>query len=216
MLDKVKLSSDKYRYDSQRVGVHSPLKLPSRFEAMRRMSMLAAQRVAWCPPCRRAKASMVAEHLARILPPVAARCKEARQEERSPLISDPLACPFLDAFGPAPEEPEEIQRARVVHDAFLDRLLLDAVSRRVRQTLLLGSGLDVRAFRLQLPPQLKVIEVDETNVHEAKSLVLESLGARPRAALRRLASADADPTKPCFFIILIPPAEAITAIPLLA
>ncbi|CAE7783445.1 unnamed protein product, partial [Symbiodinium pilosum] len=75
---------------------------------------------------------------------------------------------------------------------------------------------DVRAFRLQLPPQLKVIEVDDPRVHEAKAVLLEGLGARPRAALRRLAAADADPRKPCLFIISIPPADAVEAIPLLS
>ncbi|CAE6961120.1 unnamed protein product [Symbiodinium natans] len=159
---------------------------------------------------------MVKEHLARILPPVAARCREVQQDKRAPLLSDPFACHLVEAFGPATEESEEDQLARVVHDAFLDRILLDAVSRRTRQAMLFGSGLDVRAFRLQLPPQLKVIEVDDPQVHKAKALVLEGLSARPRAALKRVAAAEADSTKPCLFIICVPTATALSAIPQLS
>ena len=43
-----------------------------------------------------------------------------------------------------------------------------------------------RVSGLPLPPQLRIYEVDDASVHEAKAVVLEACGARARCGLRRL------------------------------
>ncbi|MEU4803853.1 SAM-dependent methyltransferase [Actinosynnema sp. NPDC023587] len=50
-----------------------------------------------------------------------------------------------------------------------------------RQAVLLGAGLDTRAFRLDRPPDSVVFELDRAPVLAFKQQVLDSLGAHPRA-----------------------------------
>ncbi|CAK0905333.1 unnamed protein product, partial [Prorocentrum cordatum] len=71
--------------------------------------------------------------------------------------------------------------------AFMDRFVLDAVGKRIRQAAVLGSGMDTRAYRLDLPPQMRIVEVDEAAVHEAKAAALHDQSTRcsvRRAAVR--------------------------------
>eukprot|EP00747_Dinoflagellata_sp_TGD_P046915 gnl/TRDRNA2_/TRDRNA2_144704_c1_seq1.p2 gnl/TRDRNA2_/TRDRNA2_144704_c1~~gnl/TRDRNA2_/TRDRNA2_144704_c1_seq1.p2 ORF type:complete len:232 (+),score=51.10 gnl/TRDRNA2_/TRDRNA2_144704_c1_seq1:42-698(+) len=67
-------------------------------------------------------------------------------------------------------------------------MLLDAVGRRFRQVVLVGSGMDTRAYRLDLPPQLKIVEIDEPEVHAAKEAVLAEAGLSARCQLRRISA----------------------------
>jgi len=73
-----------------------------------------------------------------------------------------------------------------VQSSFMDRFVLDAVGKRIRQVVILGSGMDSRVYRLDVPPQLVVCEVDEKNVHEAKLSMLEAHGQRTRCSVRRV------------------------------
>lgn len=50
-----------------------------------------------------------------------------------------------------------------------------------RQAVLLGAGLDTRAFRLDWPPDSVTYELDQAEVLAFKQEVLDRLGARPRA-----------------------------------
>ncbi|CAJ1360249.1 unnamed protein product [Effrenium voratum] len=146
-------------------------------------------------------------------------CRESQRQK--PLVQDPFACLLSDALLSDAErqltETAETQEeaVAVTHTAFVDRLLLDSVSKRVRQVVLWPSGVDTRAFRLQLPPQLRIFEVDEAKVHEAKATVLDAAGARPRALLRRLWPEQLeqvlDRRKPCLFILDGKPQDATTA-----
>lgn len=81
---------------------------------------------------------------------------------------------------------EEATLVAGVRAAFMDRFVLDAMGRRVRQVVLLGSGMDSRAFRLDVPPQLTFTEVDAGLIHELKAVLLEAAGQRARCGLRRV------------------------------
>ncbi|WP_367129219.1 SAM-dependent methyltransferase [Saccharothrix sp. HUAS TT1] len=57
-----------------------------------------------------------------------------------------------------------------------------------RQAVLLGAGLDTRAFRLDWPPDSVVFEVDQPSVLAFKQQVLDGLGAHPRVTRRPVAA----------------------------
>ncbi|MBD0710416.1 SAM-dependent methyltransferase [Streptomyces sp. CBMA291] len=63
----------------------------------------------------------------------------------------------------------------------LDDFVLGSVHEGVRQVVLLGVGLDTRAFRLDLPSDCVVFEVDRAGVLAFKQRVLTDLAAAPRA-----------------------------------
>ncbi|MFC8714045.1 MULTISPECIES: class I SAM-dependent methyltransferase [unclassified Streptomyces] len=62
----------------------------------------------------------------------------------------------------------------------LDDFLLDAVRTGVRQVVLLGAGLDTRAYRLDWPSDCAVYEIDRDGVLAFKHRVLAELSATPR------------------------------------
>lgn len=63
------------------------------------------------------------------------------------------------------------------HTRFLDEYLAAAGRAGVRQVVLLGSGLDTRPFRLWWPPGTTVYEIDQPDVIDFKTTVLQGLGA---------------------------------------
>ncbi|MEU3536211.1 class I SAM-dependent methyltransferase [Streptomyces murinus] len=71
----------------------------------------------------------------------------------------------------------------------LDDHLLRSAHLGVRQVVLLGAGLDCRAYRLDWPPGCAVYEVDTAEVLAFKQTVLDRLRAAP-AAERRVLAAD--------------------------
>jgi len=64
----------------------------------------------------------------------------------------------------------------------LDDFLLRSVHTGARQVVLLGAGLDTRAFRLDWPPGCVIFEIDRGGVLEFKHRVLGELSATPKAA----------------------------------
>ncbi|MEU6814450.1 class I SAM-dependent methyltransferase [Streptomyces sp. NPDC046860] len=64
----------------------------------------------------------------------------------------------------------------------LDDFLLQAVRTGTRQVVLLGAGLDTRAFRLDWPSGCAVFEIDRAGVLEFKRRVLTDLAAVPKTA----------------------------------
>ncbi|MEU1148805.1 class I SAM-dependent methyltransferase [Streptomyces sp. NPDC005863] len=65
----------------------------------------------------------------------------------------------------------------------LDDFLLRAVhTEGIRQVVLLGAGLDSRAFRLDWPSECVIFEIDREGVLKFKQEVLDGLSAAPRAA----------------------------------
>jgi methyltransferase (TIGR00027 family) len=63
----------------------------------------------------------------------------------------------------------------------LDDFLLRSVHTGARQVVLLGAGLDTRAFRLDWPPGCVIFEIDRGGVLEFKHRVLGELSATPKA-----------------------------------
>lgn len=68
-------------------------------------------------------------------------------------------------------------RTRVLDDYLLE----SATAGGARQIVLLGAGLDTRAFRLDWPPGSVVFEIDRAEVLAFKHKVLDSLSATPQA-----------------------------------
>ncbi|WP_433859741.1 class I SAM-dependent methyltransferase [Streptomyces kronopolitis] len=64
----------------------------------------------------------------------------------------------------------------------LDDFLLRSTQTHARQVILLGAGLDTRAFRLDWPPGCVVFEIDREGVLAFKRKVLDGLSATPAAA----------------------------------
>jgi methyltransferase (TIGR00027 family) len=74
-----------------------------------------------------------------------------------------------------------------VRTKFFDEFFLDATAAGVRQAVILASGLDARAYRLQWPAGTTVYEIDQPDVIEFKSRTLADIGAEPTAERRAVA-----------------------------
>lgn len=133
-----------------------------------------------------------------------AAARAAETESADPLIQDPFARVFLDAAGsgtwnvyadPAvlsgavEVEPEVFARVRLMIDfmatrtAFFDEFFLGAADAGVRQVVILASGLDSRAWRLDWPDGTVVYELDLPRVLDFKAATLREHGAQPTAQL---------------------------------
>lgn len=67
---------------------------------------------------------------------------------------------------------------------FFDDFLDQAVHAGLRQVVILASGLDTRAYRLQWPAGTTVYEIDKPEVIAFKTRTLSDIGASPTAALK--------------------------------
>ncbi len=119
----------------------------------------------------------------------AIRAAESARSDR--LFDDPYAAGFAraaDDWRPGPSAPatEDAARRRgrltswiTVRTRFLDDLVLDACAGSCRQVVILGAGLDSRAFRLTWPEGTRLWELDLAEVIEFKDQVLNAEGWRP-------------------------------------
>lgn len=111
----------------------------------------------------------------------AIRAEETARPDR--LFADPLAAAFVAASGWSASRPPGDRRAIVLRawvvarTVFLDELLASACRDGRRQVVLLGAGLDVRAFRLPWPPGVRWFELDTADVLDHKDLVLAEQAA---------------------------------------
>jgi methyltransferase (TIGR00027 family) len=141
------------------------------------------------------------------------------------LIEDPFAEPLVRAagveyftqlienhgYGDGGDDPVVggLMDIFAMHTRFLDQFLAFAGNAGIRQTVILGSGLDTRPYRLWWPPGTTVYEIDQPQVLDFKTAVLRGLGAQLSAnrcavgvdlrqdwlaALRRVGFDDAQPT----------------------
>ncbi len=117
----------------------------------------------------------------------------ARESSRpDALFHDPYADLFARRLAPLrgvrkpPAEPpddEAVRRARgrafhvIIRTCFYDDFLQAAAASGIRQAVLIGAGLDARAFRLGWPPGMTIFEVDLPGVLAAKQSVLDSTSA---------------------------------------
>jgi methyltransferase (TIGR00027 family) len=114
----------------------------------------------------------------------AGRAVESRRADR--LFDDPLAAVLAgeEGFGlmerwrlpGRPVENPTIGPRTVV----FDDLVLAAIAEGVGQMVLLAAGMDTRAFRLRLPAEVIVFELDLPELLEHKQAILEQEHAEPR------------------------------------
>jgi methyltransferase (TIGR00027 family) len=139
------------------------------------------------------------------------------------LFDDPLAGALVEMSGWSPDRPgpdrrdDPAGRAALtawiaIRTRFLDDLLTDAVGAGCTQVVLVGAGLDTRAFRLPWPPSTACFELDTPEVLAYKEEALGALGARPgcrRVAVpadlradwpHRLGDAGWDPGRPTAWV----------------
>ncbi|NJC71255.1 SAM-dependent methyltransferase [Planosporangium thailandense] len=121
----------------------------------------------------------------------AARARESERPDR--LFHDPWAHLLAGDTGWAMLEASERasggENALLpVRTRFFDDVVL-AAAHWTSQVVLLGAGLDTRAYRLELPPRLDVYEIDRPDSFTAKEAVLTAADAWPACA-RRTVEAD--------------------------
>ncbi|MEV5600711.1 class I SAM-dependent methyltransferase [Streptomyces sp. NPDC052299] len=153
-----------------------------------------------------------------------ARVRALESERENALFRDPLAQAFATAGGLWPSSPplagDEAARRRrlavsisiVIRTKFLDDLLRRASASGVRQVVLLGAGMDSRAFRMDWPEGTRLFEVDTAAPLDFKASVLRQERAVARCEritvavdLREdwpgaLAAAGHDPAAPTVWI----------------
>jgi methyltransferase (TIGR00027 family) len=130
----------------------------------------------------------------------AARATETAQPD--PLIRDPFAYLLVSAAGPVWAELasgqsgwygddergrriNEMSRSyQAVRTHYFDEYFMAASRTGIRQVVILASGLDARAYRLDWPAGTTVFEIDQPKVLGYKAATLESHGAVPSATRR--------------------------------
>jgi methyltransferase (TIGR00027 family) len=125
------------------------------------------------------------------LPPVSmtaagvAVLRAVESERADRLFEDPYAAILARAagVGPRPEDGDPAQhpvaRWLAVRTRFLDDVVLDAAALGCRQVVMLGAGLDTRAFRLPLPPDTHLFELDLPDISVFKERVIKDEGWQP-------------------------------------
>ncbi|KMO69048.1 class I SAM-dependent methyltransferase [Mycolicibacterium obuense] len=133
-----------------------------------------------------------------------AAARAVASREPDPLIDDPFAAPLVRAVGIdfftklvdgelTLTETDESGAAQVMTDVmavrtrFFDDFFADSAAAGIRQAVILASGLDSRAYRLDWPSGTVVFEIDQPQVLEFKDATLAAIGARPSADRRAVA-----------------------------
>jgi methyltransferase (TIGR00027 family) len=142
----------------------------------------------------------------------AVRAGEQGRSDR--LIDDPWAERLAGPEGMAwlADQPPETVVAIAIRARFFDDWLLDVVRGPIRQVVLLGAGLDTRAWRLAWPADTVAFEIDRDDVLQAKQAVMATADASPacvRVAVRAdlagpwprdLLAAGFDPDRPAAYL----------------
>lgn len=126
------------------------------------------------------------------------RARESGRPDR--LFDDPFAAALVEAAAPVfddgPSSADDLSLAQLeaefevsvaVRTRFYDDFALVAAAAGCRQVVLLGAGLDTRAFRHQWPEGLRLFELDQPEVLAFKERVLSQMGAKPRCIRRAVA-----------------------------
>jgi methyltransferase (TIGR00027 family) len=136
-----------------------------------------------------------------------AAARAAETERDNPLIRDPYAKVLVAGAGTgvwefmlggeavakiADADPEvaaiveHMGSYQAVRTHFFDDYFADAAAAGIRQIVILASGLDSRAYRLQWPAGTTVYEIDQPRVLEYKTATLEQHGVTPTATRREV------------------------------
>jgi methyltransferase (TIGR00027 family) len=134
-----------------------------------------------------------------------AAARAAETERDNPLIRDPYAKvlvegagtgvwgfmlddEFIAKVGDADAEAaaifEHMGSYQAVRTHFFDEFFAKASAAGIRQIVILASGLDSRAYRLQWPADTTVYEIDQPKVLEYKTATLDEHGVLPTAVRR--------------------------------
>ena len=130
------------------------------------------------------------------------RCPRQQTESPDPLIRDPFALAFwsmgrardvgglprrllTDRMAEADPEAtavlDNMLNYQAVRTHFFDAYFRGASDAGIRQIVILASGLDSRAYRLEWPAGTRVYEIDQPKVLEYKAETLARHGAQPSA-----------------------------------
>jgi methyltransferase (TIGR00027 family) len=126
-----------------------------------------------------------------------AAARSIETHRRDPLVQDPFAEDLVQAASPPMPMPTrpitpggkdpEYERLwthmadRIgLRTRFFDQFFEQSIQSGVTQAVILGSGLDTRAFRMQWPQGFPVFEIDQPQVVDFKDQVLDDSGTRPR------------------------------------
>ncbi len=82
---------------------------------------------------------------------------------------------------------QQMPDAMAARTRFFDAFFTDATQSGIRQAVILASGLDARAYRLDWPTDTTVFEVDQPEVIAFKTQTLSDLGASPTTDRRTVA-----------------------------
>jgi methyltransferase (TIGR00027 family) len=131
-----------------------------------------------------------------------AAARAAETDRPDPLIRDPFAKVLVSEAGTGVWEKmldsslldqvatidaeaaaifEHMQGYQAVRTHFFDAHFAGAVTAGIRQVVILASGLDSRAYRLDWPAGTTVYEIDQPKVLEYKAATLQAHGATPSA-----------------------------------
>jgi methyltransferase (TIGR00027 family) len=82
---------------------------------------------------------------------------------------------------------EHMGSYQAVRTHFFDEYFTDAANAGIRQIVILASGLDSRAYRIEWPAGTTVFEIDQPKVLQYKAETLAAHGAQPSAQRREVA-----------------------------
>jgi methyltransferase (TIGR00027 family) len=125
-----------------------------------------------------------------------AQFRAQEQDRKAPLFVDRYAHDLAGTLGPrivaaTQKFSQYTQWSVLVRTVLIDRLLERLVAEGVDAVLNLGSGLDTRPYRMNLPATLQWVEVDYPSVVEHMNRAMA--GETPRCQLRRVAADFCDP-----------------------
>jgi len=100
------------------------------------------------------------------------------------MLDDEFVAKVADADAEAAAVFEHMSAYQAVRTHFFDDFFAKAVAAGIRQIVILASGLDSRAYRLQWPAGATVYEIDQPKVLEYKTATLDEHGVSPKAVRR--------------------------------
>jgi len=104
-----------------------------------------------------------------------AACRAVESVRIDAWFHDELARYVVTTVGLPPTLTRRLVEWVAVRTRFLDELVKKAVADGVRQVVIVGAGLDARAYRLDLPRDVTVFEVDHADVLSMKQRLLDDI-----------------------------------------
>ncbi len=143
---------------------------------------------------------------------MAAACRALESECPDGFMHDPFAARLAGEHGMAMlgglSQPEMMRFGIGVRSRFMDELLLEALASEPIVTVLsLGCGLDTRPWRLELPPDLRWIEVDFADILDYKDALMSA--ETPRCRRERITADLNDAAQRCTIYAAVGPAPAL-------